>query len=296
MKTKSIFSVFIFGVIALVCFMCAPIKGGLLLNSIVASTGVVTSGLVLHLDAAKFNGTSFPGTGCGSLVWKDLTANVNDATLVNCSAGLQGDGSNTSPYRVDFDGLNDYATIPSPSGDTLDLVEGENITICALHNPVLNGDTNLYHQVIANRSGGSSLWEFILQNGNGAGSVNCGTFVGASPTWYSSGVGYALCNANSVISKNAWHFTCIASEHGGVNSTIRYYQEGTADGTDTYPSANRAGNAAWAVTIGTYDGVGETYVGDMAWIGVYDRVLTEAEVVLNCNSLKTRVTGLVCPP
>ena len=40
------------------------------------STGIVSSGLVLHLDAA--NAASYPGSGT---VWTDLSGNSNTGTL-----------------------------------------------------------------------------------------------------------------------------------------------------------------------------------------------------------------------
>lgn len=62
---------------------------------------IITNGLVLCLDAA--NPRSYPGSGT---IWKDLSGNGNDGTLVN------GVGHNTdSQGAMLFDGVNDYCEI-----------------------------------------------------------------------------------------------------------------------------------------------------------------------------------------
>lgn len=66
------------------------------------SPRIVTSGLVLYLDAA--NKKSYPGTGN---IWTDLSGNGNNGTLVNGVAY-----SNTNSGMLVFDGVNDYVQIP----------------------------------------------------------------------------------------------------------------------------------------------------------------------------------------
>ena len=64
---------------------------------------IVTSGLVLNLDAA--NKDSYPGTGT---TWYDLSGNGNNGTLLN--------GVGFNPYQnggtLTFDGVDDYVSIP----------------------------------------------------------------------------------------------------------------------------------------------------------------------------------------
>jgi hypothetical protein len=66
---------------------------------------VITRGLVLHLDASAIE--SYPGSGTS---WSDLSGNNNNGTLTNgptYSSGNQG--------YINFDGTNDYVTIPDSS-------------------------------------------------------------------------------------------------------------------------------------------------------------------------------------
>ena len=66
---------------------------------------IITRGLVLHLDASALE--SYPGSGTS---WSDLSGNNNNGTLTNgptFSSGNQG--------YINFDGTNDYVTIPDSS-------------------------------------------------------------------------------------------------------------------------------------------------------------------------------------
>jgi hypothetical protein len=69
------------------------------------SATINTSGLILNLDAT--NSTSYPGSGN---MWYDLSGNNNNATLYNGSI------YSSTPGRIVFDGVNDYAQIVSNSG------------------------------------------------------------------------------------------------------------------------------------------------------------------------------------
>ena len=64
--------------------------------------GIVTDGLILHLDAG--DPRSYPGSGT---TWTDLSGSGNNGTLVN---GVTYSSSNGGLF--DFDGVNDYISIP----------------------------------------------------------------------------------------------------------------------------------------------------------------------------------------
>lgn len=80
--------------------------------AIVYNTGIVRSGLVLHLDAA--NVKSYPGSGT---VWKDLSGDGNNGTLVN---GVTYNSNNKG--GMVFDGVDDsvsgsFSSIIDPNQD-----------------------------------------------------------------------------------------------------------------------------------------------------------------------------------
>jgi hypothetical protein len=66
-------------------------------NSTYTYTSIVTSGLVLNLDAS--NASSYPGTGTA---WTDLSGNGNNGTLINGPTY-----SSTNDGSIVFDGIDD---------------------------------------------------------------------------------------------------------------------------------------------------------------------------------------------
>jgi hypothetical protein len=77
----------------------ATVSGGVTIGD---ATTIVTSGLVLSLDAG--NSSSYPGTGT---TWFDLSGNGNNGTLVN---GASYDSVNNGV--IVLDGVNDYINVP----------------------------------------------------------------------------------------------------------------------------------------------------------------------------------------
>lgn len=77
--------------------------GGLKTKFATSAASIVTSGLVMHLDAG--NPASYPGSGT---TWTDLTGNSNNASLYG---GWSYDSANGG--RIIFDGVNGYAPLYS---------------------------------------------------------------------------------------------------------------------------------------------------------------------------------------
>ena len=71
----------------------------------VANSTIVSSGLVLHLDAG--NASSYPGSGT---TWTDLSGSGNNGTLVNGPTYSSANGGSLS-----FDGVNDYVSVSNTS-------------------------------------------------------------------------------------------------------------------------------------------------------------------------------------
>lgn len=76
-----------------------------------SAQGIVTSGLVMHLDAG--NAASYPGTGS---TWTDLSGNGNNATLVNAPIY-----SSTNGGQIAFNGSTQFATMPRSVADSFSL-------------------------------------------------------------------------------------------------------------------------------------------------------------------------------
>lgn len=71
-----------------------------------APSGIVTSGLVMHLDAG--NAASYPSSGTA---WTDLSGNGNNGTLTNGPTYNPADGG-----QIVFDGVNDFVGVGNPAG------------------------------------------------------------------------------------------------------------------------------------------------------------------------------------
>jgi len=76
--------------------------------ALVHSPSIVTSGLVLCLDAA--NRKSYPGSGT---TWTDLSGNGNTGTLNNME--IPGDYTSTNGGILTFDGSNEYVSSTLPA-------------------------------------------------------------------------------------------------------------------------------------------------------------------------------------
>jgi len=82
-----------------------PVEPTLLSASASSNSNIVTSGLVLNLDAG--DSSSYPGSGT---TWYDISGNANNVTLTN---GPTYDSANNG--SIVFDGGNDYADFFAPS-------------------------------------------------------------------------------------------------------------------------------------------------------------------------------------
>jgi len=75
----------------------------------------VTPGAVLELHAAKANNGTTPGINSPlTTTWTDTSGNNNNGTLTNFGTQTPwgGTGTTADPYKLSFDGTNDYVGLP----------------------------------------------------------------------------------------------------------------------------------------------------------------------------------------
>ena len=211
---------------------------------------IVTRGLVLHLDAASPNSYYSPN---GGTVWKDVSGNGNDGTLVNGTI-YQTDNNG----RFYFDGTNDKVTINSGTGITL----GQNMTADLWVNlkktsVVLAGDVSY--------SNGGYLM-----------------YVANSTTVYSSFDGTIPADIPGTFNANIQLDTWIHLAMKRYSGTVEWYQNGSSIGTDTDPGGDLV-----ITTVGGY--VNSFPVrGNIASFKAYNRALSAQEVLQNYNATKDR--------
>ena len=227
------------------------------------SPSVISDGLILYLDAA--NTRSYSGSG--------LTANV----LVGSKTGALTNGvgfTNSNNGSFTFDGTNDFIDL-STNLDT-----GNNFSVFAWIYPT---NINIRNHIIGN--------SFTYTGSNGWSMATATNYSGTSNNFYLAiGADVALQSAyNESIIRNTWNYIGGTVLNGGEN--IILYVAGTA------VTSNFAEILATnTITYNTQDmAIGrrvstnqEYFIGRIAQVNIYNRVLTAQEIKQNYNATKKR--------
>ena len=219
---------------------------------------IVTSGLVLHLDAA--NPKSYPGTGT---TWYDRAGNfnggvVNNGTLVNGPSF-----SSANMGSIGFDGSNDYVDMSTSPNLT------NSLTVCAFVNTSLI--TGLNQIIYGPSANGSDNWLSISNNR---------AQIFATQT---SDVNNFSVTGNTVIDANKWYYiTGIVN-----NNVILVYVNGVFEVASSTQAFIIGG---WNSTarIGQRPSGQFPFNGRIACVHGYNRALSATEVLQNYNALKSR--------
>jgi len=227
---------------------------------------LVTTNLILHLDAGDTNSYSGSGT-----TWSDLTTEGNDATLVNGPTF-------TDPY-IDFDGVDDEATLGTiATNNALQLSSpaGTGLTITFAVWRDASGDS---FQRVIDKSNGSFAaegWAIYLDSG-----INDELILqtdGASQTRRT------LSTSSPILSAGEWNIFTITWNQTSGN--WYWYKNGSVDtsGTTPYTMANTETDARIA---NWNSGTGRNWHGRIGFIMVHETELSSSEVANNYNYYKT---------
>jgi len=240
--------------------------------SFTTTANFVSSGLKLYLDAS--NSTSYPGTGTA---WTDLSGNGNNGTLIG---GLS--YNSTEGGSIAFSGgtSNDYVSIANSA--SLNLTTAGTLSIWVNPNSLTQRSlTNLIGRTIDGAPNGQSYYLYwtggnitgIIQNGGTYNSIS--TPVPTVLGWY-----------NYVFS---WG-----------NGYLKLYKNGVQVSTPVAKTVN-AQSLTTTVNIGgsIFGGAGgnqNTFNGKIPIVQIYNRDLSDAEVLQNFNSLRSRFATLIVAP
>jgi hypothetical protein len=226
-----------------------------------ANGKIVTSGLVLALDAADRN--SYVS---GSTVWNDVSGNGNSGSLVN--------GLTFSNNSIVFDGVDDNVITTKNLGA----------------NPLPTHSISIWFKTSV-ASGYKIIGIENAQTGTGAGNYDRNIYVGTNGKLYygvySGGV-VTITSSMSVIDNTWRNVTAVAT---GTNS-IKMYINGVLNATGT-----GNGFSAYAtsyIRIGSYvlsswpNSNTGFFNGSISNIQIYDRALTDPEILQNYNAQKSR--------
>jgi hypothetical protein len=265
------------------------------------TSGIDTDDLILHFDATKANmmAGAFADDSCASeFEWMDLTANANDGTLTNFSScgdpsGWNGDGSTSDPYRLVFDGIDDY--IITEANDAVDSLQAGTF-VTWFKAQATGGSQNLLN--LSSTGTDSSIFAFIIDSDNKL-----------QMAWkYAGGAGqWSYLTASSVVTDGNWHYAAFVADG---SSTVKIYvdnllqttvltKSGGAGGSnsDWFAATNEIGSYTHHLSIGArirQNGVASYLNGEIAFSALYSRALSATELTNNCNAQKSRFQGAVC--
>lgn len=240
---------------------------------------IVRSGLVMHLDAA--NTKSYIGSGTTST---DLLGSGSTLTLTN---GPTYSTDNRGYFS--FDGTNDYAILNN--NQVADALTDMTVSIW-----VYRDWTNTYG--VGTASSYRPLISKVSDIGAGAG-WDLGLSANRTLAFYtqqSGGVNYNMRTANvsSILSTASWA-NIVASYSGGFNGLIRLYlnsNELTTNfiGSGTVASMSTTANICYAARNGGSADTAPVKYNNirMSATQIYNRQLTNAEVLQNFNALRGR--------
>jgi len=247
-----------------------PGPSGMSLKKVFADPlSIVTSGLVLNLDAS--NASSYPGSGTS---WSDLSGNGNNGTLVNGPTYTSSFGGS-----IVFDGSNDYATLGTSIPTNLQLGQG-NFTIDFWVYPNGTGTYSICGN-LNDADGGGSYWVIINSTYNGLHTVQFG-YAGL----FDSGNGYKF--GTTALPINVWSNVILSR----IGTTMTCYINGSSYATPITVS-NFTGNFNIDYLIGmSKSGGGFTSYplnGRLSILRIYKNVgFTQSEVLQNYNANKGR--------
>jgi hypothetical protein len=217
------------------------------------SPNIVTSGLVMCLDAA--NVRSYPGSGT---TWTDVSSNGSNGTLTN---GPTYDSSNGG--SIVFDGSNDYVI----GATTLNV------------NNSVTMEAWIYPTSAPSGGGGGG---FIVSN--------IGYYLELKSTRVVRSYFYGLSSpgyhdGTVAVSLNTWSH--VVAVRNSSDSTIKHYINGTLDNTISSVTGT-INNGAQNYQVGGYQGGSYSFVGRIGVCKVYNISLSSTEITQNFNALRGR--------
>jgi len=236
--------------------------------SIFAGPEIVNNGLVLALDAG--NSKSYPGSGT---TWFDLSGNGGNGTLLN---GV-GYSSNNNGILT-FDGTNDYVDL----GVSYFISTSIPFTITVWFNGNWRTTGNQFHRIITLRASGTPTLGIAYCTVRTAGYL--GLYFGANSGWVNA-------TSDKLVDTGTWNSVTLT--YNGLGSTtagnFKMYLNTTllpliTTGL-TPPAALEDKNF---LAVRTSSGEVQIFNGSIPTTYVFNRELTETEVLQNFNALRGR--------
>lgn len=236
---------------------------------------IITSDLVLNLDAGK--STSYSGSGT---TWYDISVNSNNGTLTN---GPTYNSSNRG--SIVFDGNNDVVSIPSFNEDSNQALS----VFCWFNSSDLsnkNFNRTFYSWLVNKRDNSSDRqWQLIIRetaSGSGIHRLRMNMWDTTTPTQNILDVEYDSEN----LSENTWYYGGFVTD--GANVTM--YLDGASGGTGTLggTGVRKTGSREIVIAAAGWDYNTLPLKGKISSVQIYDRALSATEVQRNFIALRGR--------
>jgi hypothetical protein len=235
-------------------------KNGLAIQT--KSYDIITTGLVMHLDAG--NATSYPGTGTN---WMDLSGNGNHGSLQN---GVTYNSANNG--SLVFDGANDYFVTDA----NLDLSDTDKLTIQLILKTTASASERMIMEHSVNWNSNNSFGTLARSSGN--------------MQFTDHNQGYNVSNTPETITDNNWHHYSITSDRslGATNQNLIYIDGNASSVENIYINDNSGNYSNLPLYISSRAGTNYFFNGNIAQVLIYKRVLTAEEIQQNFNAVKLK--------
>lgn len=222
------------------------------------SNKIITDGLVLYLDAA--NNESYIS---GSTIWNDLTFNNNTGTLTNRPTYNSSNGGS-----IVFNGINNYVDL----GNSIDFSNYINGFSIGFWIKVIN--TSQINRYLFSKRFAPADNQFSIIYG----------YVNNTFELYSGNANQNIrTNSQISVNDNNWHFIQYT-----VGPTTTGYLDNIEKFNNIYPNLSFPAALNYNTTLSSLNGVG--YFGNLSIASsmIYNRLLTQPEILQNYNALKGR--------
>ena len=221
---------------------------------------IVTNGMVLNLDAGNYR--SYPKSGT---IWNDLSVGGNNGTLINGPTF-----SNNNGGSIVFDGVDDYVSVPKQTA----LVNASQFTIFTwMKRETFQKKVVIYQGDNSSNDVAMELWNdenAYFEVGNGSNSY--GSIANNSANWQQ-----LVMIFDGTQSSNSTRLKVY------INSRLQ-----TLSFSGTIPSTSGTSNSVFSIGNTQGIGGGNFSTGNIASVQIYNRALSDQEVLQNYNVQKSR--------
>ena len=216
-----------------------------------AGVDILENGLVFSIDAG--NRRCYPGTGTSAL---DISGNANNCTL---NGGVVYSTSNNGIFT--FDGADDYISTDTNQN----LLPTAGLTICAW---IKTSVADKWCVDKANSAGGQGY-----------------IFAGTSSGTWSINVNAVGVQSVSTYTSNTWRYI-VGTWTPSTN--LKLYFNGILDATNTTSIPATITDPSTNLWIARRRNGADLWNGSIAYVSIYSRALSDAEVSQNFNALRGR--------